>query len=487
MTIIRSLRSIASSLWPHPLTLSPPRIGRGKRRSGGEERKPIVRSSSLYALAWGRVKGEAEKYLGWLASPAAVWGLWAITRAVLLANLVIGHHYSDPQFYQYAGDFAVGKLPYRDVPVEYPPVAILLIVLPALPLLPFAGIAPRPEPVPHPLHPNPVRYGAYGISFGLMMLAIDALTLVLVQRFARRYTPGDATGGLSGLVYVALIFLSGTLLQKFDLATGILLLVAAWLWIERRDGWAWAVLALAALTKGYPVLLAPVFVIWRLREGPAALMSLKRALAGGAAAVLAVLGPVLVLAGAGSLIHSIAYNTGRGMEIESAGASLVLAVGWLPGQHITTTFDPLDLSRDVHAPLVGVATALAWPALAFLALWVYREQWRLSRRATDPMLVLAAALTLALGFMLCFPALPAHYLLGIIPLAAVIRLQKPAQGWWMGLLAGAMALSQGVITDWHGLVALHPLPALGLIARNCALIAALIVLARAPAALAKER
>src|SRR5271165_5781792 len=70
-------------------------------------------------------------------TPAVVWGAWGITRAIMLLNLIIGHHYCDPQFFQYAGDFAQGRLPYISVPVEYPPFAMLLLLLPALPLLPF--------------------------------------------------------------------------------------------------------------------------------------------------------------------------------------------------------------------------------------------------------------------------------------------------------------------------------------------------------------
>src|SRR5215469_18622307 len=120
---------------------------------------------------------------------------WVVTRAVLFAGLLIGHSYCDPQFYNYAGKLAAGQWPYAAVPVEYPPLAMVLILLPALPLLPFAAIAPRPDPafdhITHIPIPNPVRYGAYGISFAVEMLILDAVTLWLVQRAARKYVPGD--------------------------------------------------------------------------------------------------------------------------------------------------------------------------------------------------------------------------------------------------------------------------------------------------------
>ena len=119
-------------------------------------------------------------------------GIWTATRLALLVGVIFGAHYADPQFYDYAGKLAAGLWPYRDVPVEYPPVAIALLLLPALPLLLFPGIAPRPDTaflhVTHLPAPDPTRYGAYGVSFAVQMLLIDALTLWLVTRAARRLT-----------------------------------------------------------------------------------------------------------------------------------------------------------------------------------------------------------------------------------------------------------------------------------------------------------
>src|SRR5574340_251118 len=159
---------------------------------------------------------------------AVTIGAWLLTRAILLAGVILGHRYCDPQFYKYAGEFAAGHLPSRDVPVEYPPLAIVLLLLPALPLLPFAGIAPRPDaaflpPVLHMPTPDPVRYGAYSVSFAVMMLLIDAATLWLVMRATRRFTRNPALVAGAGLLYTPLVSLSGAALPKFDLAVGALL------------------------------------------------------------------------------------------------------------------------------------------------------------------------------------------------------------------------------------------------------------------------
>ncbi len=82
--------------------------------------------------------------ISWLAqrlrvSTWQVWLVWGVTRIILLVAAIIGQRYCDPQFYHFAGQFAAGQFPYHDYSVEYPPLAVILTLLPALPLLPFAG------------------------------------------------------------------------------------------------------------------------------------------------------------------------------------------------------------------------------------------------------------------------------------------------------------------------------------------------------------
>jgi hypothetical protein len=413
-------------------------------------------------------------------APGGVWLVWGLTRLLLLLNVVIGHHFSDPQFYQYAGDFAVGRLPYRDVPVEYPPLALGILLLPALPLLPFSGIAPRPDANPHPLHPDPARYMAYGISFAVMMLAVDALTLWLVQRAARRMAPGDANGMWSGLIYVVLTFASTAILQKFDLVVGSLCLAAVLALFAQRDGLAWGMLAAATLVKGFPIVIVPLFVLWRVRGTQIDWPAIRRGIAGGAAVSLAVLGPIALASGIAPLAHSVTYHTGRGLEIESLWASLALAVGWLPGQSVHTTFDPADLSRDVQAPLVNVVGTVGPPLLLLGLLVVIAICWRRARRgAFDQALLLQGAGAMLLIFLLAFRAFPLHYILALIPLIAVTRLPGRAQGMELAALALACLAGQVVITTWPSLVHVQPLGVIALLVRNLALVVAGALLMRA--------
>jgi hypothetical protein len=455
---------------------------------------PLVRQ---LRLIWQRIESQPA-----LASRVLIIS-WGITRAILFAGVLIGHSYCDPQFYNYAGKLAAGEWPYSAaVPVEYPPLAMVLILLPALPLLPFASIAPRPDPafinITSLPHPNLVRYGAYGVSFAVEMLIIDAVTLWLVQRAGRRYVPGDPAGLRSGLLYVGLIFLNGALLQKFDLVSGLFCLVALLALIRQRTGLAWSILALATLIKGFPLLAVPIFAGYQVLQSrqaglrPALREQLRPILMGllafGATIVVWTL-LVWVLAGPSGIMHSVLYQGTRGTEIESLYANGLLLVGWVPGLHLYTIFSPQDLSRIVKSSLDSAIKVVSLVLLAVSLVLAYGAYWRalLRNRRTGSIvgkmgmqnLQLAGigVVAVSLAFMLAFRALPVHYLLAIIPIAALIRLPGGRlQRIWLAVLAAAGIAGQLVTVAWQALVLLQPGAVLLLTIRNFAWVAAFGVL-----------
>ena len=430
-------------------------------------------------------------------------GVWLITRLVLLAGVVLGHRYCDPQFYHYAGELAAGHWPYRDFMVEYPPLAIALILLPALPLLPFAGIAPRPDaafaqPLTHLPTPDPIRYGAYGVSFAIEMALIDALILWLVMRAARHFTRNETVIAGAGLFYTLLAFLSGAILQKFDLTVGALLLAAVFALVTRRRGLAWSLLAAAALIKGFPIFIAPAFLLYeleltgRVNLRETARAALRPALTGVvwlAGVIAATTLAVALFAGWAPVLHSVATQAGRDVEIESVYGTVALALGWLPGMGVETAFHASSLSRVVLSPatapdLIGpLSTALLGVALLLVYLTMWRS-WRL--RAASPLsaggrlplnaarlranqALLMGVTLVTLAFTLTFRALPAHYMLDFLPLIPLLDLRRNGRmALWLGAIIGAAVVGQVVTipTVWTSLVALQPVAVATLILRN---------------------
>ena len=187
--------------------------------------------------------------------------------------------------------------------------------------------------------PIPLRYGAYGVSFAIEDAAIDALTLWLVTRAARRIGGPGLTPLRAGLLYVIFIFTSGALLQKFDLAAGTLCLAAILALAYNRSDLAWGAVALATLVKGFPVLLSPIlFGYYLCRSRPASLLDAVRrrkdALIEGAVTFGAIVAGitllVVLLAGVQPVANTILDHADRGTEMESVYANLMTWSGWAP-------------------------------------------------------------------------------------------------------------------------------------------------------------
>jgi hypothetical protein len=316
------------------------------------------------------------------------------------------------------------------------------------------------------------------------------------MRVARRWTPGDATGRWSGLIYVMLGMASGAVLQKFDLAVGTLCLLSLVLLLEKRTGWAWACLALATLTKGYPNMLAPLFLCWSYYNKQWDWTMIRRALIGGGVACLALVSPILLTAGIQPLLHSVLYHADRGIEIESTWASVMMGFNWISGAVTTSGLSSVDLSLDIHSPLEGVLGQLAMPTLLLGLGLAYLQFWRRARityqryaakigatqESQEIMFIylVQAAIAVMLIFMLCFRAFPAHYLLALLPLVAILRLPGRLTGQWLLLLFASMLLGQLAVSFWNQIIALEPGPSLLLVGRNVLLIVACVVLLRAP-------
>ncbi|MFI5273191.1 MAG: hypothetical protein ACHQ4H_09200, partial [Ktedonobacterales bacterium] len=201
---------------------------------------------------------------------------------------------------------------------------------------------------------------------------------------------------------------------------------------------------------------------------------------------------VALFAGLGALEHPIVYHADRGTEIESLYGNVQLVLGWLPGLTPLTHFSPEDLSRVVSSSLDGIMVVAPPVVLGLFLLLTYASLWRATLRMGAPQaaatggagqgatarsaaqLLLVAITAVLLAFTLAFRALPAHYLLDILPLAVVIRLPR---GWrqrlWLGALVTVALGGQALTVVWPALVALRPAAVALLSIRNMAWMLAL--------------
>jgi hypothetical protein len=336
---------------------------------------------------------------------------------------------------RYASEIARGRVPYREIAIEYP--------IGALPWFLGPWLVARSE-------------AAYRWAFAAEMMGCQAVLLVsLAGQVARRDGPRAVAGRLiwSTLMLGAL----GPLpISRYDLAPTALAFAAAVALANGREriGGAWA--AVGVLVKLFPaVVLTPLAM--RPRH-PVAIRGITVFLA---VLTISLIGWGLAVGpGASSMVR---YHAERGLEIESVGAGVLMAVGTIAGWTLRRSFD--HTSERLLAPGAD-ALAAAAPAvqLALLAL----VAWRARRGTVEEIPRFAGAAVL--GFLIAGKVLSPQYLLWYVPFG--LALEGPLGRRVRPPLLAACALTTAVYPwSFMGLIQFHP-PAILLVnLRNLLLVA----------------
>lgn len=337
-----------------------------------------------------------------------------------------------------------GGLPYRDIFLEYPPLAAPAIALP--------GLAGTGEEV--------FRWAFAGWTF-LLAAAVVLLCGALAAR-----TGGDARRALLAAALMPL--LCGAMVRThFDLAPVALLLSALLVIVSGRPRSGMAVLGLAAMTKGFPLVAAPVALAWLATRVD------RRTLAQSAAALLA----ALALPAAAAIAMSpsgawdaVTYHLERPVQVESLPASGVLLL------------DELG-AGDVDSVKSHRSDGLEHPAGDALALFCFAVMLSLivfvtARARGGPRNLVLASLAAIAAFAALGKVLSPQYMLWLVPLGAL------AFAWRLHALAAATAAA-AVLTQvefparYFDLVDRVPFPVAVIALRNLVLVAVLVLALRA--------
>lgn len=367
--------------------------------------------------------------------------------ALLHAGPLSGFQIIDTPVYQRYGDAIVdaGAVPYRDFSLEYPPGALPVFVLPSL--------APADD---------------YRTVFELLMGVCGAVMVVLVVATLAAVGAGRArlfaAAAFAGLAPLAL---GPVVLTRFDLwpamlTAGVLAALAG-----GRSRIGFGVLALAATAKIYPLVLLPLALVYvarrrGAREAVVCLVVLTAVLA-------VVLVPFAILAPDG-LVNSFERQTGRPLQIETLGASILLAahqLGWY-APTVVDSFGSQNLAGGLPDALATAETALQ--ILAVIGVWVLFATARGGREQ-----LLAASAAAVTAFVSLGKVLSPQFLIWLVPLVPLVAGGYGLAG--SGLLLAALVLTHLWFPGrYWDLVDLDGAPAWLLVSRNAALVALLAVL-----------
>jgi len=311
-----------------------------------------------------------------------------------------------PIYAGYADQMFDGRLPYRDFEFEYPP-----LTAPVLALGGFAGVEERP----------------YRFGFAALMFLIACAVVWLIGAIAAR-TGGDRRMALvAGAVAVGLC---GSLVRsRFDLVPTALMLGALLLLCIERPRAAFAVLGLGVMTKGFPLVVAPIALVWLVARG-------KRREAAHGAAILAA---TLLLIGGGAWAFSpdgfedsLRYHLDRPAQVEGSPAVVLTALEAVGAGEAVS--ERSFKSAGVRHPQSGLVLAL-FTGLFAATVAVLAGAMTLRPPPDQRDLVLASLAAVA-AFAVFGKVFSPQFMIWIAPLAAL------ALAWGMYPLAATLVVAQ---------------------------------------------
>jgi hypothetical protein len=356
-----------------------------------------------------------------------------------------------PNYQQFGDAMARGRLPYRDFDVEYPPGALPFFLVPSL------GNEGDQSAFSHRFERIVVLLGA---------LALGALALCL---YALRLSTPRAILAL-GLFAVSPLVLGRLVLLRFDLAPVALCTAAVAALLLGRLRIGFAALALGTVTKVYPALLLPLAIVygWR-RFGPRQTLA---ALLVFSLIVAVVVLPFALLA-PGGVWDGFYRQASRPLQIESLGASTLVALHHLVGLDLVSAYSSASGSQNLIGSLpdavaagssIAVAAALATTVLG------------IARGPVDGQRLVHACAAVVVAFVVLGKVLSPQFLLWLLPLVPLIAGRRGLAA--TGLLVAALGLTRAYFPKrYYDYEELAVAPSWIVAGRNLALVALLVTVA----------
>ncbi len=389
----------------------------------------------------------------------AVYVYFSITAPTLqgplsLSDVPLYHHYY--QQFQLAGE--QGKSFFSENSFEYPPLMLAFVLTPGM----IASLA------------GSDLFETYNLFFHLQMMLLDLFVFLLLPLVIRVVVPTISTAQLAWrqAFYIVLPLLCPYILyNKLDLAVAATTIAALALAARRAFIPAAFILGLAAALKLSPIVLAPPLLIWVWTQTDAKGHPYRmRAAIAGLMGILAGFLPFWIAAGQDAFSF-IAYQTQRGLQLESIPASLGI-LQYLLGGTLKLYEEALAVSVSFpgSAILAQLWTVLLITAsLSFLwLLWQKREM--LWHKENGFGMALIGATLLLLILIIGSKIFSAQFLSWLTPLVLVLPYNRHSIVWTVLCMGALLAFTHQVYPNHYlDLVQMKPVGIGWLFARNALL------------------
>jgi uncharacterized membrane protein len=326
-------------------------------------------------------------------------------------------------FFEYSSNIIHGSLPYRDFTVEYPPLALVFFTIPRLTASTLEG---------------------YRCAFTVEMIIFDIIGLYLLSKLSNILKIQPL---VTLVVYTLLLLGVGPLfIYRFDIIPAVMVLGSLYAFTRKKYFLAWLILAAGVITKIYPIVVAPIFLIYELSQRRYKEVLQEIALSALIAEIVIL--PFFVFSPSG-FINSLSLQMNRGLQLESTYSSFILLLqNWgLTNVYIKTTILPLATS-NIISDQSSVLSKISPLVLLAILIFIY---WRFFRKYTRNTAILSSdypsemagviyySFLVILVFVLTSNVFSPQYLIWFVALAPLISGPKKYVLWC--ILAAACVLT----------------------------------------------
>jgi hypothetical protein len=260
------------------------------------------------------------------------------------------------------------------------------------------------------------------------MLLFDLLAIFLIIFIAKRINLSKVRALFSYTLLIA-VAAGPIVIQRYDLAPAVMVLVAVAAFIAGKNKTAWGVLALGVVAKIFPIVVAPIFAVWLLMKKQYAQLFKGAAVFAGVALLTFI--PWLIV-DAGSLSSLFLYHLDRGLHAESTYGSFVIL-----GQHFGWTsvrydfnFGSFNITSALSDNLANASFYIMGSVLiAVYALFIYqlrKQPIKLNkdkRQIYEINLLIRYVTITVLAFLLFNKVFSAQYMAWFCPLIPLLNIR----------------------------------------------------------------